>query len=70
MSKVLLPQNSDCVQFKLTSHRYYVLLDDSPAYVAAVALNPDMKYEYFEQEWADKPAWIDRAKKETSNLAT
>ena len=27
-----------------------------------------MKYEYFEQEWADKPAWIDRAKKETIRI--
>jgi hypothetical protein len=27
-----------------------------------------MKYEYFEQEWKDKPDWIERAKSETKRL--
>jgi hypothetical protein len=27
-----------------------------------------MKFEYFEQEWEDKPDWIERAKSETKRL--
>jgi hypothetical protein len=48
--------------------RYYELLDRSPVYYAAVALHPEMKFEYFEQEWEDKPDWIARAKSETKRL--
>jgi hypothetical protein len=27
-----------------------------------------MKFEYFEQEWADRPEWVERAKTETKRL--
>ena len=28
----------------------------------AVTLNPEMKYKYFENEWEDRPDWIENAK--------
>ncbi|KAI1509635.1 Dimer-Tnp-hAT dimerization containing protein [Pyrenophora tritici-repentis] len=37
--------------------RYYLLLDDSPAYYAACCLHPYYK-SYCEKSWRDKPSWI------------
>ena len=47
---------------KLTCIRYYTLTDLVPAHFLAVALNPEMKYKYFENEWEDRPDWIENAK--------
>jgi len=44
--------------------RYYVGLDESPAYYAAVSLHPEMKFAYFEQEWRQWPYWINKAKED------
>jgi hypothetical protein len=43
-------------------------LDDSPAYFAAVALNPEMRFDYFEQEWMERPDWIEKAKNDVIRL--
>lgn len=48
--------------------RYFSLTGLAPIHYAAVALNPEMKLEYFEQEWADKPDWVEVAKTETAAL--
>jgi hypothetical protein len=43
-------------------------LDDTPAYYAAVALHPDMKFEYFQEEWSDHTEWINKAIDDTRKL--
>ena len=34
----------------------------------AVALHHEMRFEYFENEWHDKPDWIAKAKSKTTEL--
>ena len=46
----------------LIMSRYYTLTDLVPAYFVAIALNPEMKYKYFENEWEDRADWIENAK--------
>ena len=46
----------------LIMSRYYTLTDLVPAYFMAIALNPEMKYKYFENEWEDRADWIENAK--------
>ncbi|EKG09031.1 HAT domain-containing protein [Macrophomina phaseolina MS6] len=41
---------------------YYSLLDESPAYVVAIFLHPNYRFEYFEQAWALHKSWITDAK--------
>ena len=36
------------------AERYYKLLDDSPAYAAAVLLHPGLKWQFFRKHWARK----------------
>ena len=33
-----------------------------PAHFPAVTLNPEMQYTYFENEWEDRPDWIEHVK--------
>jgi len=40
---------------------YYSLADLAPVMCAAVAMHPEMKYQYFEDEWIERPAWITAA---------
>lgn len=40
--------------------KYYTLTDDSPAYLAAIVLNPNFKWQYIQAHW--KNAWVPRAK--------
>jgi len=42
-------------------NKYYTLPDLAPGMLGAVALPPEMKYEYFKDEWTYKPAWIGAA---------
>jgi hypothetical protein len=37
--------------------KYYSLRDLAPVMCAAVALHPEMKYQYFEDQWNEQPAW-------------
>jgi hypothetical protein len=39
------------------ANKYYEKLDDSPAYYAAVCLDPYYKY-YCDNSWANKPEWL------------
>ena len=50
--------------------RYYTLADFAPVHYAAVALNPEMKFDYFATEWQERQDWIRNAKKEVNNLWT
>jgi hypothetical protein len=51
---------------KLT--KYYNLTDDSPAYTAAVVLNPRYIWTFFERTWRTKPEWISHAKAQVQKL--
>ena len=50
--------------------RYYTLADFALVHYAAVALNPEMKFDYFSTEWQDRQDWIRNAEKEVHNLWT
>ena len=39
---------------------YYTLLDDSPAYLAAICLHPRYKTRWVKKHWADRPEWIEK----------
>lgn len=46
--------------------KYYGMMDRAPVYYAAVALDPRMKFEYFQGEWPE--AWVMIAKKGVKKL--
>jgi hAT family C-terminal dimerisation region len=48
--------------------KYYELMDSSPVYAAAVVLNPQNKWDYFEMSWRDNPEWIARAEESVEEL--
>jgi len=39
-----------------------------PAHLAAIALNPEMKFKYFESEWESRADWIENGKAEVRKL--
>ena len=43
-------------------NKYYKLTEETPAYYAAVILNPGYKWQYFEKIWDDTPGWTRVAK--------
>ncbi|OLL23282.1 Zinc finger BED domain-containing protein 4 [Neolecta irregularis DAH-3] len=45
-------------------NEYYTKTDDSPAYAAAVVLDPRWKWAYFERRWKDRPEWIIHSKEQ------
>ena len=55
-----------CAYTKLI--KYFNLTDQTPIYRAAIVLHPAYKFDYFEQEWASKPAWQSRCKKDVTAL--
>lgn len=40
--------------------QYYTLLDDSPAYLAALVLHPRYKLRWIKKHWAERPDWIEK----------
>ena len=38
------------------------MTEQSPAYAAAIALNPTIKWQQFTKLWEDQPAWTRKAK--------
>jgi hypothetical protein len=51
MSDVQIPtSNANLIDF-----RYYAKTSASPIYSAAVALHPEMKFRYFENNWESHP---------------
>jgi hypothetical protein len=49
-------------------HEYYSKTDQSPVYVAAVVLHPDLKWNWLEKAWRGRPGWISRARVEVNKL--
>jgi len=45
-----------------------MLTDLAPALLAVVALQPEMRYEYFKNAWKDQPAMIEAAYTKIENL--
>jgi len=41
---------------------YYMKLDDTPVYIAALVLHPRMKWRWIERRWKERPKWIDSAR--------
>jgi hypothetical protein len=50
--------------------RYYNLTETSPVYVAAVVLNPQLKWSFLEQLWEHRSDWISEAHKAVEHLWT
>jgi hypothetical protein len=46
--------------------KYYGLTSDSPAYIAALVLNPALKWEYIEKTWPKD--WIPQARESVASL--
>ena len=46
--------------------KYYTLTSDSPAYIAALVLNPAFKWEYIEKTWPKE--WIPQARESVASL--
>jgi len=42
---------------------YYTRMDETPLHYAAIALHPEMKLRYLEDEWAAKPTWFATTKR-------
>ena len=58
------------VLFANNNIRYYALADRLPAMYAVVALDPEMKLQYFQIEWKDCPEWIEIAERLAQGLWT
>jgi len=41
--------------------KYYNKVDETPVYASAIALNPEMKLQWFREEWEERPNWISGA---------
>jgi hypothetical protein len=64
MSDVQIPtSNANLIDF-----RYYAKTSASPIYSAAVALHPEMKFRYFENNWESHPDRVIEAKRFTTDL--
>ncbi|KAH0604073.1 uncharacterized protein H6S33_007104 [Morchella sextelata] len=51
-----------------TRTRYYDLTGPTPVHMSAIALHPEMKLDYFDGEWEDKPEWISNAHNSSRRL--
>ena len=47
---------------------YYLKLDNSPVYVAAVVLHPRFKWRHLDKAWAQRPEWLKAAKRSFNSL--
>lgn len=47
---------------------YYGLTDRSPVYIAAVVLNPFLKWKFFDTKWHDRKDWLVVAREEVKRL--
>lgn len=44
-------------------NEYYAMLGETPIYYTGLALHPAYRWKWFERNWADRPEWIDEAKR-------
>lgn len=47
---------------------YYQKLDDSPVYLAAIALHPGFKWQYIENRWSTRMDWVNAGLKKVKDL--
>jgi hypothetical protein len=47
---------------------YYLKTDQSPVYLAAVALLPGLKWKWLSKAWRGSPNWINRARVKVKKL--
>jgi len=47
---------------------YYSLLDDTPVYVAALALHPRYKMRWIKMMWKNRPEWVQKAEASINDL--
>jgi len=38
--------------------KYYNKIDETPVYYSAIALQPEMKLQWFQEEWHERPSWV------------
>jgi len=64
-----IAQISTCINNCWTKLRkYYMLMDRSPVYAAAIVLNPEHKLDYFKSNWEEFPDWIQQTEKNVEDL--
>ncbi|OBS17570.1 hypothetical protein FPOA_11975 [Fusarium poae] len=47
---------------------YYQRLDETPIYYTAMALHPAYRWDWFDETWAHKPSWIEKAKETVADV--
>lgn len=67
--RTINPRLASCINLAWKKlDEYYQLSDSSPVYIAAVVLDPRMKFQYFEKRWASHPDWVITAKERIRGL--
>ena len=52
----------------LVLNKYYIYTNVLPVYITTVVLNPQHKWQYFEQKWAAFPDWIELGREAVQKL--
>ncbi|KAL6406014.1 restless-like transposase [Ilyonectria robusta] len=47
---------------------YYQRLDETPIYYTAIALHPAYRWDWFDETWAHKPSWVEKAKEMVADV--
>ncbi|KAG6989601.1 hypothetical protein FocnCong_v021165 [Fusarium oxysporum f. sp. conglutinans] len=47
---------------------YYRRLDETPIYYTAMALHPAYRWDWFDETWAHKPSWVEKAKEMVADV--
>ncbi|KAF6514314.1 hypothetical protein HZS61_005448 [Fusarium oxysporum f. sp. conglutinans] len=47
---------------------YYWRLDETPIYYTAMALHPAYRWDWFDETWAHKPSWVEKAKEMVADV--
>ncbi|RKK15430.1 hypothetical protein BFJ67_g17957, partial [Fusarium oxysporum f. sp. cepae] len=47
---------------------YYQRLDETPIYYTAMALHPAYRWDWFDETWAHKPSWVEKAKEMVADV--
>lgn len=50
------------------ANEYYCKLDNSPVYLAAIALHPGFKWQYIENRWSTRMDWVNAGLKKVKDL--
>jgi hAT family C-terminal dimerisation region len=68
-----IPKSADIIPACIDScwaklRKYYRFMQDSPVYAAAVVLNPEHKWKFFNRNWEQYPDWIAQAEEDVMDL--